>query len=41
VNYFDYDYEGPKGYEPFAIHTELSECPWNKDHQLLLIGMQG
>lgn len=41
INYFDYDYETPIGYEPFAVHTELSECPWNKDNQLLLVGLQG
>ena len=41
INYFDYDYPGPQGYEPFEVHTELSECPWNAEHQLLLVGLQG
>ena len=41
VNYFHYDYEEPKGKDPFAIDTELGECPWNKNHQLLHIGLQG
>ena len=41
VNYFSYDYEAPKGEDPFSIYTELSECPWNTQHQLLHIGLQG
>ena len=30
-----------EGHEPFAITTELSECPWNPRHRLVLIGIQG
>jgi len=41
VNYFDYDYPDPTDEHPFAIVTELSGCPWNADHQLLHIGLQG
>ncbi|MGE0490171.1 MAG: von Willebrand factor type A domain-containing protein [Vulcanimicrobiota bacterium] len=41
VNYFSYDYPEPQGPVPFAVNTELSECPWNADHQLLRIGLQG
>ena len=41
VNYFHYDYSEPEGPEPFAIHTELADCPWQKNHQLLHIGLQG
>jgi Ca-activated chloride channel homolog len=40
INYFDYDYQQPKGEDPIAIHTELTDCPWQKDHKLLHIGMQ-
>lgn len=40
VNYFDYEYPTPTGKHPIAIVTELTECPWNKKHQLLHIGMQ-
>ena len=40
INYFHYNYDGPKGKEPFAIHSELTVCPWNSDHQLLLVGLQ-
>ena len=41
VNYFNYDYPQPQGKTPFAIYTELGECPWNKTHQLLHVGLQG
>lgn len=41
VNYFTYDYPQPTGEAPFAVYTELSQCPWNKENQLLHIGLQG
>ncbi len=41
VNYFNYDYEQPKGKDPFAIHTEISTAPWNAKHKLVHIGLQG
>lgn len=41
LNYFEYDYEQPTGDKPFAVTTELSDCPWNKDSKLLLVGVQG
>ena len=41
INYFKYDYPQPSGKDPFSINTVLSECPWNKDNKLLLIGLQG
>lgn len=41
VNYFSYDYPQPAGDVPFSVTTELSECPWNKENQLLHIGLQG
>lgn len=41
VNYFDYDYPQPKGEHPFEVITELSECPWQPEHRLLHIGLQG
>lgn len=40
LNYFRYDYEGPSDDKPFSVTTELSACPWNKDTQLLQIGLQ-
>jgi Ca-activated chloride channel family protein len=41
VNYFDYQYPQPREGEPFSVNTEMSSCPWNPDHRLLLIGLQG
>ncbi|MFP3597121.1 YfbK domain-containing protein [Chryseobacterium sp. SIMBA_029] len=41
VNYFTYDYPQPKNDQPFSINTEYNEAPWNPDHKLLKIGLQG
>jgi Ca-activated chloride channel family protein len=41
INYFKYDYPQPEKKDPFSITTEVAACPWNKDHQLALIGLQG
>ena len=39
INYFDYDYSDPADGEPFAVHTELSDCPWNDETELLMVGI--
>jgi Ca-activated chloride channel homolog len=41
INYFSYDYPSPKGNNPFSITTEYTDCPWNKDHKLVHIGLKG
>ena len=41
VNYFDYNYPQPTGEDPFSITTEVASCPWNPQHQLVHIGLQG
>ncbi len=41
INYFRYDYPEPRGEHPFSVYTELSVCPWNSKHQLLLTGLRG
>jgi Ca-activated chloride channel family protein len=41
INYFSYDYPLPKKRHPFSIYTEISGCPWNLDHRLIHIGLQG
>ena len=41
VNFFKYEYPQPKNEHPFSINTEYSDCPWNKNHKLLRIGLQG
>ena len=41
VNYFNYDYLSPGANEPFSVNTEVSEAPWNSEHRLVHIGIQG
>lgn len=41
INYFSYDYPTPTDGHPFASHLEYGDCPWNKDHKLLMIGLKG
>ena len=41
MNYFRYDYPQPESKRPFSINTEYSDSPWNPDHKLLKIGLQG
>ncbi|MCL4132076.1 UNVERIFIED_CONTAM: hypothetical protein GTU68_046650 [Idotea baltica] len=41
INYFDYDYPQPTDEHPFAINTELTSSPWDKDSKILKIGLQG
>lgn len=41
VNYFHYEYPQPANNDPFSINTEISDCPWNKNNKLVLIGLQG
>ena len=41
INYFSYNYPEPDGDEPFSLITEVSAAPWNPQHQLVHIGLQG
>ncbi len=41
INYFDYNYLNPTGKHPFSIFTETGNCPWNVNHKLFHIGIQG
>ncbi len=41
INYFSYNYPEPKGKHPFSITTQYMDCPWNKEHGLVHIGIQG
>jgi Ca-activated chloride channel family protein len=41
INYFHYDYAQPTTEHPFNVSTELADCPWNTQHKLLMIGLQG
>jgi Ca-activated chloride channel family protein len=41
INYFDYGYAGPTDEHPFAVHLETAECPWQPQHRLVRVGIQG
>jgi Ca-activated chloride channel family protein len=41
INYFDYEYQQPKGKDPVNIVTEIATAPWNTKHKLVQIGLQG
>ena len=41
INYFSYNYPQPTDNHPFSINTELTNCPWENQHKLLRIGLQG
>jgi hypothetical protein len=41
VNYFDYKYPEPTGGEAFSVSSEVAACPWNPQHRLLRVGIQG
>ncbi len=41
INYFPFNYEQPDGQHPIALNGEISSCPWNSEHKLLRIGIQG
>jgi len=41
INFFKYDYPKPTDSHPFSINTEYSDSPWNENHKLLKIGLQG
>ena len=41
INYFSYNYPQPTNDKPFSITTEAAPCPWNENHQLVMIGLQG
>jgi Ca-activated chloride channel homolog len=41
INYFPYAYAEPTGDVPLSVTTELSDAPWNPEHRLLHVGLQG
>ncbi len=41
INYFSYeDLKEPEGREPFGVTTQIMPCPWNRETQLLRIGLK-
>ncbi|MEM7659913.1 MAG: VWA domain-containing protein [Bacteroidota bacterium] len=41
INYFDLDYPADNPNDPISLNGEVSACPWNLDHRLIRIGIQG
>ena len=41
INYFSYEYQQPQGEQPFSVTTEMGDCPWQPNHKLVMIGLQG
>jgi Ca-activated chloride channel family protein len=41
INYFTYNYPQPTDNRPFTVATEVAGCPWDTNHRLLRIGIQG
>lgn len=39
INYFTYDYEDAKKGEVFGVDAKISDCPWNKDNKLMVLGV--
>lgn len=40
LNYFSYDYAGPKKGEPFGVTTQIANCPWNENTKIAMIGLK-
>lgn len=40
INYLKYSYPQPDGDDKISITTEFSDCPWNDDSKLMLVGLQ-
>ena len=41
VNYFPYSYAQPTGDAPFSVNFEAAPNPWEPNHQLVRVGVQG
>lgn len=39
LNYFNLNYKEPGKGKVFNIESQLTDCPWDKDHQLLLLNL--
>ena len=40
INYFHYDYPGPTGDAPFAVHMDAAPSPFARDRHILRVGVQ-
>jgi Ca-activated chloride channel family protein len=41
INYFDYDFPGPKDDAPIAVTIEGIQCPWDTTHDLVMMNLKG
>jgi len=39
LNYFNFNYQQPEGNNVFRFQSQVSDCPWNKDHRLLFLNL--
>ena len=39
LNYFNFNYKEPVGSDVFSLESKVSECPWNKKHDLLFVNI--
>lgn len=39
LNYFNFNYKEPDGNNVFRLESQVSDCPWNKDHRLLFLNL--
>ncbi len=40
LDYFDYDDAPPQNGEPFAVHADVTECPWAPEHRLVRVALK-
>lgn len=40
INYFDYDYEKKSSDMPFAVYTDMVDCPWKEKNKIVQITLQ-
>ena len=41
LNYFNFNYKEPDGKNVFRIESQVTDCPWNNQHQLLFLNLSG
>jgi Ca-activated chloride channel family protein len=41
INYFPDEYQEPTDESPFSVTTEIAQCPWKSDHQLMRVALRG
>ena len=41
LNYFNFNYKEPGNDDVFRLESQVTACPWNKDHELLFLNLSG